>query len=135
VLVLHAAAAVVVIAAVLSSCRRLQRLCAAGILLIKVPGLAIGGGVDARNTTPGYICLMRTKDENMTKAKEEDNVREFRETVLILFIIACRVACGWKEGDPVADFPITSWMDGAIPQLKATLTAESMQADVPSACC
>ena len=98
--------------------------CPEGIAVASVPGLAIGGHTDNRNTAEGYIIFVRKG------VSDDDRFRWYREHVFLPWVMRNRQKAfpNWREGDPILpEMKCVSWLDGASSQLNVMTYKERIE--------
>lgn len=99
-----------------------------GILVLEIPGLCYGRGLDPRLCETGYVIFSRTlATEHGENSVPTKRFKHYRSNVFHSFVSTIRSRLfGWKHGTPVPeDFYCVSWIDGGQSQLKAVANEEN----------
>jgi len=110
-----------------------QSTCPDGVLILKIPGLCVGGTVDPRIQNCGYVAFIRSrKDGSANEESPEMTVcRYYRTNILLPWIEELRFIVHNHPSDaPVPDELTTvAWLDGGMPQLAVVVTEEMQSQD------
>jgi hypothetical protein len=103
--------------------------CPSGVLLMKIPGLAVGAAIDPHNTQIGFLCFCRSDEDDDSGISVEQRRQEiYLEHAYFPFIAASRQAHdGIMPGSEIPDSKgAVGWCDGDWPQIKACVTDEML---------
>jgi hypothetical protein len=101
--------------------------CPSGILILEVPGLCIGGGVDPRHKEIGYICFIRSDGPNDVEA---ERFGLYHDMCFLPFVRTLReLYNGESTGQVPDEQTVVSWFDGDRAQLAARTKEGRLDSD------